>query len=313
MTFSVQVKEEILQTFMQTPSEQHILLGIALITNGRESKDAITFSSSHKELCEVITTCFEEELGLKVRLKRGKELDTIRVSGPRNRSILSRYLAEEYSFTAQDETLGATWVDPSFVGDHVPEGRYMPWVRTIQAAFLAGGSIADPSRTYHLEIAIRRPQVAQQLERLFNDCNLPVATVERYGYSILYIKEGDYVADFLALTGAHTSRLDFENYRMTRELRNQVNRVVNCDNANSRRIANASARQLDLLRRLKKSAKWQHLNDDLRYTAELRLENPDLSLRELGELMDPPLGKSGVNHRLKRLEKFSLKSEEEVP
>ena len=110
--------------------------------------------------------------------------------------------------------------------------------------------------------------------------------------------------DFLALTGAHTCRLEFENYRMTRELRNQVNRVVNCDNANSRRIANASARQLELLRGLKASPEWKNLNEDLRFTAELRLENPDLSLRELGELMEPPLGKSGVNHRLKRLEKI---------
>ncbi|MGI6078171.1 MAG: DNA-binding protein WhiA [Fastidiosipilaceae bacterium] len=304
MTFSLQVKEEILQTFINTPSEQHILLGIAFITNGRATKDAVTFSSSHKALCDIITTCFYEELGVKARVNRGKELHTIRVSGTKNRDILARYLTEEYDFSKTQPRLGRTWVDPSYAGDHVAEGHYTSWVRTIQAAFLAGGSIADPSRTYHLELMVRRPAVAVQLEQLFKDSNLPVSTVERYGYSTLYIKEGDFVADFLALTGAHTCRLEFENYRMTRELRNQVNRVVNCDNANSRRIANASARQLELLRGLKASPEWKNLNEDLRFTAELRLENPDLSLRELGELMEPPLGKSGVNHRLKRLEKI---------
>ena len=114
------------------------------------------------------------------------------------------------------------------------------------------------------------------------------------------------MADFLLLAGAHQSLLAFESLRVEKEVRNSVNRVVNCDSANTQRLANAAARQLDLIGTLSDHGLIDQLPADLRSTAEIRLIHPDLSLKELGEVMDPPLGKSGMNHRLKRLEQIAL-------
>lgn len=122
---------------------------------------------------------------------------------------------------------------------------------------------------------------------------------------MVYLKEGQYIAEFLLQSGAHESLLAFESLRVEKEMRNSVNRVVNCDNANAQRIANTSARQLELIRFLRDSRTLGQLPAELQAAAEARLENPDLSLRELGELMDPPIGKSGMNHRLKKLENLA--------
>ena len=121
----------------------------------------------------------------------------------------------------------------------------------------------------------------------------------------MYLKEGQHISDFLLQTGAHESLMEFESLRVEKEMRNSVNRVVNCDNANSQRIANTSARQLELIRSLRDSRLLGRLPAELQAAAQARLDNPDLSLRELGELMDPPIGKSGMNHRLKKLENLA--------
>ena len=127
-------------------------------------------------------------------------------------------------------------------------------------------------------------------------------TLERSGNTIVYFKEGELIAEFLLQTGAHVALLSFESLRVDKEMRNTVNRVVNCDNANAQRIANTSARQLQLLHELQDSNTLGLLSAELQAAAKARLANPHLSLRELGELMNPPIGKSGMNHRLKKLE-----------
>lgn len=171
----------------------------------------------------------------------------------------------------------------------------------LRAAFLCGGSIANPRAGYRLELAIVDSGAAEIFNRLLTGIGLRPQRGSRKGRSVLSFREGQQVAQILLLSGAQQSLLGFEALRVEKEVRNQANRMVNCDSANSQRIAVASARQNGQLRLLASRGLLPRLPDELRRTAELRLEHPDLSLTELGALFDPPLGKSGVNHRLQRL------------
>jgi cell division protein WhiA len=172
----------------------------------------------------------------------------------------------------------------------------------LRALFLTCGSISEPRLGYHLELTIRNPDAAVMARRLLGDFGIEAGLLSRHGFSIVYIHEGQHLADFLLFAGAHLSLLTFESLRVEKEMRNTVNRVVNCDSANIQRMANTAVRQLEQIRRICSSAGLGVLPPDLLEAAEARLANPDLSLKELGEMMNPPLGKSGMNHRLKKIE-----------
>ena len=175
----------------------------------------------------------------------------------------------------------------------------------LRAWHLTCGSISEPASGYHLELSMRRAEAAYAAVELLAGHDIRAGIVSRHGYDVVYIKEGQFIADFLLLTGAHLALLDFESLRVEKEMRNSVNRMVNCDSANTQRMADTAARQIELILRLKAAGGLALLPEDLQATAEIRLENPYYSIRELGELMQPPLGKSGMNHRLKRLERIA--------
>jgi hypothetical protein len=158
-----------------------------------------------------------------------------------------------------------------------------------------------------MELAIRRENsAAEELKALLGQMGLHSTLVIRNRYAVIYLREGQYLADYLLMAGAHQSLLSFESLRVEKEMRNSVNRVVNCDSANLQRVADAAARQSELFRTLQSCGLDNLLPPDLKAAAELRLENPDLALMELGALMNPPLGKSGMNHRLKRFEQLAV-------
>jgi cell division protein WhiA len=172
----------------------------------------------------------------------------------------------------------------------------------LRALFLSCGSISEPAQAYHLELAIRNPDAARMAIALLGQLGIAANLLSRPGHSVVYLKEGQFLADYLLYAGAHRSLLSFESLRVEKEIRNSVNRAVNCDNANSQRIADTAVRQIELIRGISEMGGLDVLPPDLKAAAEARLANPDLSIAELGELMDPPLGKSGMNHRLRRLE-----------
>lgn len=175
----------------------------------------------------------------------------------------------------------------------------------LRVFFLLCGSISDPAVSYHLSFAFHRAEAATLAQTLLSDLDMRSKMIIQPDSWLVYIKESQHIADFLLHTGAHKSLLDFESLRVEKELRNNVNRVVNCDSANMQRIANTGTRQTALIRLIHQTAGLQSLPEDLYLTASLRLQHPDLSLKDLGELMEPPLGKSGVYHRLKKIEKIS--------
>jgi cell division protein WhiA len=175
----------------------------------------------------------------------------------------------------------------------------------IRGSFLGGGSISNPEKTYHVEFVTHNEEYAEDLSRLINSYAISSKVIQRKGSYIVYIKEGEQIVDLLNIIGAHTALLELENVRIMKEMRNNVNRLVNCETANLSKTVNAAVRQVESIKLIQEELGLQRLPKNLRDIAELRLIYPDESLKELGDLLTPPVGKSGVNHRLRRIEKIA--------
>ncbi|MEG1286834.1 DNA-binding protein WhiA [Clostridium sp.] len=175
----------------------------------------------------------------------------------------------------------------------------------VRGAFIGGGSVSNPEKTYHLEFVTHSEEYAEDLCKLINSFELKSKVIQRKNSHIIYIKEGEQISNLLSIVGAHTSLLELENIRIMKEMRNNVNRLVNCETANLSKTVNAAVRQVESIKLLQREIGLQRLPINLREIAELRLSYPDESLKELGEMLVPPVGKSGVNHRLRKLEKIA--------
>ncbi|SFU29272.1 hypothetical protein SAMN04487886_100319 [Clostridium sp. DSM 8431] len=175
----------------------------------------------------------------------------------------------------------------------------------IRGAFLGGGSISNPEKTYHLEFVTHSEEYAIDLCKLINTFRLNSKVIQRKNSFIIYIKEGEQIVDLLNIIGAHSCLLELENIRIMKEMRNNVNRLVNCETANLSKTVNAAVRQVESIKLIQREIGLKRLPKNLREVAELRLNYPDESLKDLGEMLDPPVGKSGVNHRLRKIEKIA--------
>ena len=169
----------------------------------------------------------------------------------------------------------------------------------IRGIFLGSGSINDPMKKYHLEILSKNKDVAQYIQNILKSFNIKAKILEMN--NTIYIKEGEEISKFLAFIGAQKAVLKYEEIRVMREIRNNVNRQVNCETANLNKTISASVMQIEAINYLKKVKKYEELPTGLQEIAELRLEYPEMSLKDLGSLLEKPLGKSGVNHRLKKI------------
>ncbi len=175
----------------------------------------------------------------------------------------------------------------------------------LRGAFLCIGSMSDPEKSYHMEFVCTYEEGAAQLKELIQGFEVEAKIVSRKKYYVVYLKEGTGIVDLLNIMEAHISLMDFENYRIVKEVRNSVNRKVNCETANITKTVNASSRQIEDILLIKEHYGFQNLPDSLRETAELRLEYPDATLKELGQILTPSMGKSGVNHRLRKLSEIA--------
>ncbi|MBC8528160.1 DNA-binding protein WhiA [Christensenellaceae bacterium NSJ-44] len=181
----------------------------------------------------------------------------------------------------------------------------------IRGAFLGAGSLTTPEKGYHLEFVLSTEEFARDLMALINSFSLGAKNLARKGSYVVYLKEGESISSLLVVIGAMNSVLALENVRVLKEMRNQVNRSVNCETANLAKTAFAAARQIEAITALESSGKLAKLSAPLREMAAVRLDNPEASLIELGEMLDPPVGKSAVNHRLRRLEEMAQQLRQE--
>lgn len=171
----------------------------------------------------------------------------------------------------------------------------------IRGAFMAAGSISDPNKSYHFEIKCNSEKKAKQLIGLLENYNIDGKMVARKGGYVVYIKEGEGIVDVLNVMEAHVSLMEMENVRILKGMSNYYNRQVNCETANIKKTVATSVRQIDDIDFIIQNKGIDYLPEKLQDIAWVRKENPDASLQELGEMLDPPLGKSGVNHRLRKI------------
>ena len=177
----------------------------------------------------------------------------------------------------------------------------------VRGSFLGGGSINNPEKTYHLEIICSSKENVNIVLEILNKYAIQFRSIEKKnGYSI-YTKDGDEISKFLALIGASSSVLNFEEIRVYRNIRNNVNRKVNCETANLNKTVNAAWKQIEDIKYLKQIGQFDKMPEQLQEIANLRLANPEASLVEIGKMLSRPIGKSGVNHRFYNIEQFVSK------
>lgn len=171
----------------------------------------------------------------------------------------------------------------------------------IRGAFLTSGSISDPEKSYHFEIVCTGHKRAEQLQETVNSFDVEAKIVPRKKNYVVYLKEGEQIVDILNIMEAPVALMNLENVRILKEMRNSVNRQVNCETANIHKTVSAAVKQLEDIRYIQSRTGLNCLSPALAEMARIRLEYPDATLKELGTCLDPPVGKSGVNHRLRKL------------
>ena len=171
----------------------------------------------------------------------------------------------------------------------------------IRGAYLAGGSMSDPEKAYHLEIVMPDEIRALKLQEIINTFLIDAKVIKRKRYYVVYLKEGSQIADMLNVMEAHIAMMNFENIRIVKEVRNSINRQVNCEAANINKTVVAATKQIDDIIYIRDTIGFEELSEGLEVVACVRIAFPEASLKELGAMLNPPIGKSGVNHRLKKL------------
>lgn len=182
----------------------------------------------------------------------------------------------------------------------------------LRGAFLSCGTISDPNKSYHLEFVVPFKTLSLDLLKLLTEYNINAKHMTRRGVNVIYIKESESIEDLLNIIGATMSAFEIMNIKIYKDIRNTTNRQTNFSFANISRTVTAAGEQMDSIFKMQKNGVFEYLPDDLKEFANVRIENPEASLRELGELFDPPLSRSAVNHRLKKILAFSRKNIDDI-
>ena len=274
MSFSTELKKEIseLGNLSNKEAVRYELIGYLISSNISEEKNKIKFST-------------ENEYNIN-RFSR----------------LLSNMEINNYDITVQGN-LFVIRVNKNMIKDlNIDEDFNLEQVKwLIRGAYLGSGSINNPERKYHLEIGISKMNNAEKIVEYLKNYDIKSNIIEKKSEYAIYLKDGEEISKLLALLGANKSVIRFEEIRVQREMNNKINRIVNCETANLNKTINASIEQIEAIKKLKKNNEFEKLDDSLKKIAELRLLNPNASLVELGKLLDEPVGKSGVNYRLKKI------------
>jgi len=175
----------------------------------------------------------------------------------------------------------------------------------IRGAFISGGYLSNPEKNYHLEFVSSEYDLSVQLSEIINFFNLNSKVIERKNNYVVYLKESESIVDLLNVMGAHSSLMNLENVRIIKDMRNNVNRIVNCETANINKTVSAAVKQIEDIIFVKNTKGLQFLPATLEQVAILRLENSDATLKEIGAMLTPAIGKSGVNHRLRKISEIA--------
>ncbi|TBL69805.1 DNA-binding protein WhiA [Paenibacillus thalictri] len=305
MSFAAQTKKELTQFQAEACCEKAELAalirmnGTVQLSNQRIVLDISTENAAiARRIYSLLKKKFEVHTELLVRKKmrlKKNNVYIVRVPG-KVQEILSdlKIVSEGFMFTPG--------IDKELIKSPCCKRSYL------RGAFLAGGSVNNPEgSSYHLEIASSYEEHSKALCDLVNKFDLNARCIERKKGFILYIKEGERIIEFLSLIGAHQALLRFEDVRIMKDMRNSVNRLVNCETANLNKTIGAAVRQIDNIKLIQKEYGLHNLPDKLREVAEIRLKYPDLNLKEVGDMLKGAVSKSGVNHRLRKIDELAEK------
>lgn len=294
MSFSGQIKEELAQVISSPRHCQLAELAALVQFCGHIEEDGSLLVQSENPL--VIRKCF-------TLLKKTFKIEAVAKSQMQTQNY-RLFVTGEDAFRILEalkicDTAGHLMMrhltDPVLIKNSCCKRAYL------RGCYMAVGSMSDPYKSYHLELVCGLQAQAEQLLKILHDFSLDAKMIIRKKYYVVYMKEGENIADFLNITEAHKALMEFENTRIYKGMRNMVNRKVNCEAANITKTVNAATRQVEDIRLIREKMGLEGLPEPLRQMAYVRLENPQASLGELGKLLDPPVGKSGVNHRLRKL------------
>lgn len=294
MSFSGEVKEELVK---QVASARHCqlaeLAAILEYTGGVRTKaDGTSYLEIQQEAPYVVRKCF-------TLLKKTFNIETkIEEEAHRfyyaNEEFVPKILqAVKYS-QAQDKVVNAMVI------------KSLCCKRAfLRGVFLSIGSMSNPQKGYHLEFVCETESQAKQIQDTLSIFDVEAKIVTRKRYQVVYIKESEGIVEVLNIMGAHISLMKLENLRILKDMRNSINRRVNCEAANITKTVNAATKQIDDILYIRDHYGFHNLSDNLREIAEVRLDYPDATLKELGEYLEPKVGKSGVNHRLRKLSELA--------
>ena len=275
MSFSSDVKNELARQYGKGRHCQLAELAGILSMNGRYKDGLIRMETDNNLLFEKYA----------VLLQKAFSLDMSKTVDEENSARIVSALRLEESGHVDELILQRTCCKRAF----------------LRGAFMTAGSISDPTKSYHFEIVCRTMEQALQLQKQMEAFSAEAKIVERKNHYIVYLKEGSQIVDMLNVMEAYVSLMNLENVRIVKEMRNLVNRKVNCETANINKTVNAAVKQIEDIRKIQSTIGFEELPYTLREMAQLRLDYPDATLKELGEYVDPKIGKSGVNHRLRKL------------
>lgn len=284
MSFSSDIKETISKIQPECPSCKTAELAGMLRLSGKITETEIKFTTENRAVIDRAIMNLAECFGIK------KEAE-------------HRESSKSYQLLINDD------FELENITERIMSEDIMPFscckTSFVRGAFLGSGSVSNPEKSYHLEFVTKQQEEAELLQSLLAAEGFSSKITYRKGCHIVYVKECEVIADILGYIGAGKNALDIFTIQIEKEMRNRVNRRVNCENANADKAARASGKHLVAIRKIMEAKKLEKLPKVLQEIALLRVEFPEDSLKELGEKTDPPIGKSGVNHRLNRILEFA--------
>ncbi|MBM7644988.1 DNA-binding protein WhiA [Scopulibacillus daqui] len=305
MSFAAETKKELTQLNVKgccNKSELAALIrmnGSISIVNKQLGLDITTENAAiARRIYKLIKESYDFPIDLLVRRKMRLKKNNVYIVRVKEhaRSILQDLkIVDDHLMFTRD-------IDPLLVKKPCCRRSYL------RGAFLAGGSLNHPESSYHLEIFSIYEDHTKSLEKLMNSFDLNAKMLQRKNGYILYMKEGEKITEFLNIIGAHKALLYFEDIRIVKDMRNSVNRLVNCETANLNKTVSAAMKQIENIRLIESEMGLDQLPDKLREIAELRIKHPDVTLKELGELIQgEKISKSGINHRFRKIEAIADK------
>ncbi|MDO5337050.1 MAG: DNA-binding protein WhiA [Eubacteriales bacterium] len=305
MSFSGTVKEELAQKVESARHCQIAELAAILNTCARTQKQengcfSLVLQTENEAVARKYFTLLRKAFNInteiliqkKVFLKKGNAYFVEITSEEEVRKLLQ---STKLMAAAEAGCLQGTGVNPVVVQKNCCKRAF------IRGAFLASGSISDPEKGYHFEIVCSAEEKAMQLRDMIQSFEIDAKIVRRKRMFVVYVKEGSQIVDLLAIMGADRALMNLENIRIIKEMRNSINRKVNCETANINKTVNAAVKQAEDIRLIDQTIGLDSLSSTLEETARLRIQFPEATLKELGMMLTPKVGKSGVNHRLRRL------------